>query len=304
MGCKQRLLGVVSAVVVAAGTAECAHAEILCLDGLSANVEAFEWLDDKSTGISDMSDGTASAFGLVAHALADRETSFSRARAFANHGYLEVWGINNGLYSDAGADSSSGQAIAHASFLDNQVVVDKGDFETEATGGTFMAWFKIQRGVTLNVDDGEAGPALAQLAGGMNIFVTIGGADTQPEGKPYGGTWFRPGVGQPIQEPDVASDGLIGVPVDYTYGEAFTIAAMATLNLISTIQDGTDVPIDADFGADPAFQWMGITELDGQDEGVTVSSPCNHDWTVGVVPAPGPAALLIAAMPLGLRRRR
>ncbi len=269
--------------------------------GLTVETEAFDYTLGPFSGSSDSDSGMAMGPFVVSESIASREDSASRASARAAYGFLSVRTSTIGRYSSLTNDTSIGQAVANASFLDDEVVVEREGIAT-GTAGSFRARFDVERLIDFSA-------ALAQslnegtvvLEGGYSLGIVIGQTVSEIDGSALGGTWRRIGVNGPLEEPEIVPPGIVELDVEFQYGVAFTIAVGVSVNLFTSITDGGTVDVDSQLLLGPSFRWLGI--VDGIDDETTVSSPSVEDWTKPAVPSPGTGSVL-AVLLLGTARRR
>lgn len=277
-----------------------AEASIL-MPGLKARAEAYDYTTGPSVGDAEIDPGMMVGPLMRAEAIAARDFSTSRAFAEAAYGYLRVETSTIGVYSSITSATSVGQAVASASFVDDQVVVQREGIAT-GTPGTFRARFDVQRVIDFAaaLSDGLAAGMLV-LEGGYSLGIVIGQNVTEIDGSALGGTWRRIGVDGVLQEPDVLPPGIVELDVDFEYGVPFTIAVQVQVNLFTFISNGGTAEVDSRLLLGPSFRWLGI--VDGLDDDTTVSSPEVENWKDPAIPAPGTLAL-VGVCALGLARRR
>lgn len=269
--------------------------------GLTAETEAFDYTLGPFSGTSDSDPGSVMGPFVVSESIAAREGSTSRSVARAAYGFLSVRTSTIGRYSSVTSDTSIGQAVADASFVDNEVVVLR---EGIATGmpGSFRARFNVDRVIAFSAALVEAlDEGTVVLEGGYSLGIVIGETVSEIDGSALGGTWRRVGVGGPLEEPEILPPGIVELDVEFQYGVAFTIAVEVSVNLFTSITDGGTVDVDSELLLGPSFRWLGI--VDGIDEETTVSSPSVADWTKPAVPSPGTGSAL-ALLVMGTARRR
>lgn len=270
--------------------------------GLDVRAEAFDYELPSSNGAGEIDTGAAGPLGRSAAANADRTVTTATATAFANYGYLSVSTAAVGTHTAGPGETSVSQALARASFRDEQVVVSAPGF-TSADSTTFTAVFAVARDVAFTINPAASAPENRLVRGGFALDLIIdGAADLTPLGG-YAGTWERTTPGGPTSAPTGLAPSMTPIAVEITvnYDTPFTIAAEATANLLASVENGSGVGIDATFGFDAAFRWLGI---EGLPNGTDVSSPGDEDWTDSAVPTPGSGALALLAVAAAFRRSR
>lgn len=264
--------------------------------GVRAETQALEWLSGGPTSAdSDQSMGLLGVQVAGADAAFAPGVTSTTTSAEANYRYLEVITQTVGTYTSGASQLLNAQAISHASFREDSVVVEApgfgpGDF------GAFTALFQITHVVEFLVDVVSSDGGVVDITGGFQLEVIIGDATPGP----YGGIPWTYSSISGSSAPSIPS-GLIAVPVNFEYGVPFTIGADLEINLFTSLFGDISADIDALMNLGSAFWWQGI-DTSGLPEGVTITSEHVRDWTVPYIPSP--ATILVPLAAAGALRRR